>query len=252
MRLLLLGCEILLRELCEAIVRSPHMVEAQFLPAGLHELTSEQMRRRMQAAIDAADPARHDAIVLGYALCGTGVAGLEARTLKLVVPRAHDCITLLLGSRARYQELFAANSGVYYRSVGWVERADQILRQLGGSQHRASLEELIGLYGESNGRYLYEEYRRYEKMYSKLIYIQSGLEPDGSFLERARAEAAGKHWEFETVAGDLTLLRRLLAGDWDRDFLIVSPGHRIEASYGDDIITAVPVMASPGSPSGAL
>jgi hypothetical protein len=241
MRLLLLGCELLLRELCDAILRSPHLVEAQFLSAGLHEVGAEEMRRRLQAAIDAADPARHDAIVLGYALCGTGLAGLRTHSLKLVLPRAHDCITLLLGSRSRYQEFFEANPGVYYRSVGWVERADQIQRQLNGMKHRSSLEELVAQYGESNGAYLYEEYRRYEKSYSKLIYIQSGLEPDESFIARARMEASSKQWDFAQVQGDLTLVRRLLSGHWDQDFLIIQPGYCIEASYDEGIVTAVPI-----------
>jgi hypothetical protein len=241
MRLLLIGCELLLRELCDAILRSPQRVDVQFLPKGLHDLGGPEVRKRLQAAIDAVDPDEYDAIVLGYGLCGNGLAGLQARGLKLVIPRAHDCITLLLGSRATFAQYFTANPGTYYRSIGWVERGQAIQQQLMGTDfHRTSLESLIERYGESNGQYLYEEYRRYEQAYTRLAYIENGLEPDTSALDSARAEAAEKQWSFEILAGELSLFRRLLAGEWDEDFLIVPPGYRTEVSYDDAIIKTVP------------
>jgi hypothetical protein len=241
MRLLLIGCEVLLRELCDAVTHSPHVVDMHFLPKGLHDLGGPEVRKRLQEAIDGADSTQHDAIVLGYALCGNGLAGIQARGIKLVLPRAHDCITLLLGSRSRFQQYFTANPGTYYRSVGWIERGEAIVQQLTGMGfHRTSLESLIERYGESNGRYLYEEFRRYEQSYTRLTYIESGLEPDGSFLERARTEAQEKNWSFETVPGDLTIFRRLLAGEWNDDFLIVPPGYQTSATYDDDVVSVIP------------
>ena len=241
MRLQLIGCEILLRELCDAIVHSSHRVDVQFMPKGLHDLGGPELRKRLQAAVDAVDPAEYDAVVLGYGLCGNGLAGLEARELTLVVPRAHDCITLLLGSRAAYCQHFTTYPGTYYRSVGWNERGEAIQQQLMGmSPHRTSLESLIERYGESNGQYLFEEYRCYEQFYSRLAYIENGLEPDASFIMSAREEAREKNWSFEIIKGELTIFRRLLAGDWNEDFLVVPPGHRIEVSYDDDIVRAVP------------
>jgi len=38
-----------------------------------------------------------------------------------VVPRAHDCITLLLGSKERYAKLFGERPGTYWYSAGWLE-----------------------------------------------------------------------------------------------------------------------------------
>jgi len=39
-------------------------------------------------------PDDFDAITLGYGLCSNAVAGLSAGRHRLVIPRAHDCITL--------------------------------------------------------------------------------------------------------------------------------------------------------------
>ena len=37
MRLKLISCEVLYREMCAAISRAPHEVDVEFLPKGLHD-----------------------------------------------------------------------------------------------------------------------------------------------------------------------------------------------------------------------
>ena len=72
MKLHLIGCEVILRELCDGLVRSPHQFEVEFLPKGLHDLGAKAMRQEIQARIDAADAASSEAVLLGYGLCGNG------------------------------------------------------------------------------------------------------------------------------------------------------------------------------------
>lgn len=239
MRYLLVACEVLLRELADAVARSPHTVDVEFLPKGLHDLAGARMRDSLQAAVDRADPARHDAVLMGYALCGNGLHGLEARRVTLVAPRAHDCIALLMGSRQRYEAYFNAHSGVYFRSTGWLERGqdiEQLAREAGTD---FTLTDLVAKYGEENGRYLYEEFMRYQKQYKQLTFIETGLECDERFEQQARAEAAEKQWQFERIRGDLRLFRSLVAGDWDpADFLVVAPGERIVGSYDEGVISS--------------
>ncbi|HTQ56161.1 MAG TPA: DUF1638 domain-containing protein [Bryobacteraceae bacterium] len=240
MHLKLISCEVIFREMCDAVARSPHQVDPHFLPKGLHDLGAASMRKALEEAVAEADPRIYDAVLLGYGLCGNGLDGLRAIALPLVLPRAHDCIALLFGSRHRYGEYFRQNPGVFFRSTGWLERG-QNLAQL-AQLHTgigATLEELIAKYGEDNGRYLYAELYRYEKAYRQLTYIETGLEPEASFEFRAREEAAEKGWKFEKVRGDRNLFQRLVRGDWDAaDFLVVEPGFEIAASYDDGVITA--------------
>ena len=238
MRLLLLGCGLLVRELSDAIVHSPHLVDAKFLPAGLHDSGAKSMRQRLQQEIDAADCSCYDAIVLGYALCGMGTAGLKAPAIPLVLPRAHDCITLLMGSREKYAEYFKANQGVYFRSVAWVERAGQMHDQLFAGGLSQDRETLIAKYGEEAGQYLYEEATRYHRSYSKLTYIRTASEFDDACAAQAQAEAKEKRWTYEEFAGSLTLFRRLLQGSWDSDFLVVPSHNRIAATYNENIMRA--------------
>lgn len=237
MRLKLIACEVLLRELCHAIARSPHQVDFEFLPKGLHDLGGAEMSTRIQQQIDAVDPTRHDAIALGYALCGNGLHGIQARALPLILPRAHDCIALLMGSREGYQQYFDANPGVYFRSTGWLERG-QSLEQV--NPFSQSLEFLIEKYGEDNGRYLYEQFHSYRRTYRRLTFIQTGLEATSAFEDQARQEAAEKSWEFSKIPGSLVWFEALLSGDWDPHlFLTVPPGAQIRASFTEQVVTLV-------------
>jgi hypothetical protein len=240
MRFKLIGCEVLYRELCDAVAKAPHAIDVEFLPKGLHDLGGAGMRAELQQRIDAVDASAYSAVLLGYALCGNGLDGLVARSIPLVAPRAHDCIALLLGSRGRYQEYFDAHPGVYYRSTGWLERGKTLEQP---AQLRTgvgyALEELVRKYGEENGRYLFDEFNRYQQAYSQLTYIETGLEPDASFEQEARREARERGWSFERLAGSLRLFRALVAGEWNPgEFLVVEPGWRIAASYDEAIIRA--------------
>jgi hypothetical protein len=242
MRLKLISCEVLFREMCEACAHSPHQVDVDFLPKGLHDLGGKPMAAKIQEMVDRTQEGRYDAILLGYGLCGNGLDGLTARHTRLVLPRAHDCIALLMGSRDRYQQYFEHNPGTFYRSTGWLERG-QGLQQLthdtiGFDQ---PLAEMIAKYGEDNGRYLYEELTRYRSQYRKLTFIETGLETGAKFFGEAIAEAQEKGWDFERMTGDLAWLRRLVEGPWtEAEFVIAEPGQHIVASYDTQVMKVQP------------
>jgi hypothetical protein len=206
------------------------------------------MRPHLQERIDASDGDGYDAILLGYALCGRGTEGLRAGKTQLVLPRAHDCIGLLMGSRYRYQAYFDAHPGVYYRSPGWIEfqaPGQTALEPAHASANntigeRRSLEEFIAQYGEDNGHYLFEQFSAFRRHYSGLTYISTGVESEDNFRGLARAEAEKEGWTFEEVQGSLSLLQRMANGDWDAvDFLVVRPGAIVYGSLGDSIVDAL-------------
>ena len=247
MKLYLLGCEVFLRELCFLAAQSPHEVDVRFLPKGLHDLGACLMRGKLQEALAQVPANVYDAVLLGYGLCNNGLHGLEARDCKLVLPRAHDCITLFMGSRERYTEYFFANPGTYFLTPGWLERGESTgeLRQMSieeKSGMNKTYEELAEEYGEDNAEFLWEQLVDTERHYKKIAYIETGVCNEQPFIDRAKARADERGWEFERVRGDRELLRRLVDGEWQGDdFLVVEPGHRIHASPGEAIVKSVPV-----------
>ncbi|MCK4926255.1 DUF1638 domain-containing protein [Candidatus Aerophobetes bacterium] len=246
MRLIILACEIMYREICYCVSQSKNIVDARFLRKGLHDLGQKEMLQTLQQEIDEVPKNRYEAILLGYGLCSNGISGLKTEIIPLIIPRAHDCITLLLGSKERYGEYFEAHPGTYFRSTGWLERnfvseEDQgkdIPSQLGLNR---TLEEYVAKYGEENAQYLMETLQEWNGLrhYDRITYIDMGIGNFQRYEEEARKEALDKGWKFERLKGDVGLLRRLIDGNWNPgEFLIVQPGQKIVPTYVGGIIKA--------------
>ena len=243
MRLKAIVCQVFTREMEQTVSRSLHSVDVEIVPMGLHDL-GVGMGPHLQERIDAADQADYDAIVLGYGLCGRATEGLRAGKTRLVLPRVHDCIGLLMGSHAAYMAYFEGHPGVYYRSPGWIEfqTPGMMLEPAFASQksplgERRTLAELTAQYGEENGKYLFEQFNAFRQHYSGLTYISVGVASDDSSRTKARSEAEKEGWTFDEVKGTLDLLERLVNGEWDAsNFLVVPPGATIKATLGDSIV----------------
>lgn len=240
MKLRLIACEVLYREMCAVVAESPHTCDMEFLPKGLHDLGVEKMRPRIQERIDAVEVGRYDAILLGYGLCNNGLVGIAARHTKLVIPKAHDCITLFMGNRKQYREFFDAHPGTYYRTTGWIERCDSegagdqtVSQKLGLF---LKYEELVEKYGEENAQYIMETMGSGTANYDTLAFIGMGLKCEESFRQRAMQEAREKGWKFEELKGSLVLFRKLIDGGWDDDFVVVQPGECVKPCYNDAIM----------------
>lgn len=246
MRLKVIFCQVLTREIELAVSRSAHIVDLDPLSMGFHEFGAG-MRAHLQERIDTADDAGYDAILLGYALCGRGTEGLRAQRTQLVLPRAHDCIGVLMGDRHRYLAYFENHPGVYYRSPGWIEfqSSGKLLQPAWPETRKAlgenrSREELVVQYGEENGNYLFEQFNAFRRHYSSLTYISTGVASDQICRAKAQAEAQKEGWAFEEVQGSLSLLERLVNGPWDdADFLTIPPGAQVRATLGEEIVEAV-------------
>ena len=125
-RLQLIACKVMQREAYFCAARSRNVVDIVLMPQGLHN-EPDRLRREVQKALERTRDIQdrpYDASLLGYGLCSNGVVGLGAE-IPIVIPRAHDCITLLLGSKDRYQEYFDSHRGVYWYSPGWIESGKQ-------------------------------------------------------------------------------------------------------------------------------
>ncbi len=243
-RLRCIGCEALARPLYLCAATSPHIVDIEMLGRSLH-IDPGGLRDRLQAAIDET-PDTYDAIVLAYGLCGGATAGIIARDRPVVLPRAHDCITVFLGGRERYQQEFTAHPGTYWYVHDYLERDDGssafvALGATGATDEKlqATYEEYVAKYGKDNADYLMEQLGAWLDHYDRAAFIDLGVADASAIAAKAQAEAEKRGWAFERIAGSLDIVRRLLDGDWEEDFLVLQPGEQLVMSYDDGVVAAV-------------
>lgn len=234
MKIKVIACKVLLRELYLLALDSPHTVDILWLRQKLHN-EPDKLRTRLQAAINDVEneEEQYDAIVLAYGLCSNGVLGLGTKKTPLVVPRAHDCITLLLGSRDKYQSLFKAHEGgIYWYAPGWIEQGALPSKQNMTRQR----EEYVAKYGEENADYLMEMEQIWMTRYDTAAYIRWRELENKAHETYARDAAEYLNWQYKLVEGDKSLLQKLLFGQWDEDFLVLEPGQRVAASFDETIL----------------
>ncbi len=241
MRLLCVGCEVLAREIYLCAAHSPHTVDIELFRQGLHD-TPVDLRTKLQAQIDAAAGQGYDALVVAYGLCGKATEGLRAGDVRLVVPRAHDCITLFLGSRARYQKEFGQNPGTYWFANDYVERGQRdgstlAMGAIGpNTDTEAVYAQYVAKYGKDNADYLMQVMGEWSKHYNRAVFVDMGVGDSSPAENKAKENAERRGWTYERMAGDLVLVKRLLEGDWENDFLVLQPGEQVGISYDDDVI----------------
>ncbi len=194
---------------------------ATFLDYGLHRVPGK-LRSRVQEAIDAVQ--EPSLIVLGYGLCGNGLNGVTAGQHTLLMPRADDCITLLLGSVKEYQRQFSAAPGTYYLSKGWLESGSHPLKEHQDYQVKYGPEQALWL--------LDQQYRHYKRL--------ALVAHDPQDLDRYRPEALEvaafcERWgmRYEEILGSDRYVRRLVEvasgqSPANDEFLIIPPGGAIQ------------------------
>jgi len=243
MRIKCIGCEALARLIYYEASFSPHIIDIDIIKLGLHADPSG-LRGILQAKIDAVPLAEYDAVVLGYGLCGKATFGLTARETPLVIAKAHDCITLFLGSRARYTDQFENQPGTYWYALDYLQRNTDpgTTLSLGaaemGNDLKATYQSYVEKYGEDNAEYLMSVMGAWHAHYQRAAYIDMGV-GDGKGVEaQARADAERRGWSFERLSGDRRLVHQLLFGEWGDDFLVLKPGQSIVMRYDNEVIGA--------------
>ena len=182
-----------------------------------------------------------------YGLCGNATVGLQSRTTRLVIPRAHDCCTILLGSKELFQQHFGDNPSQPFGSIGYLERGDYFLRTECDDDQIAygdPFAALVEKYGKDNAQYIWEQMhptgREPEDNRVAFIEIPETAHLGAARQFRQKAAAEGK--ECLSIEGSLKLIRNAIDGDWStEEFLIVEPGQQTTGIYdGEEIIRAEP------------
>jgi len=194
----------------------PSGVSYEVLDFGLH-IRPEKLRESLQQAVDRIGD-NVDVIVLGYGLCSTGVVGLRTEKCTLVVPRVDDCIAIFLGSTAAYREQGKREPGTYYLTKGWIEVGDSPFDEY---------ERLIERYGRERAD---KVMNMMLKNYTRLAYIDTGQDDQERYRDHALRTAEKFKLRYEEIPGSNVLIKRLIHGPWEDDFIVKTPGETIRFS----------------------
>jgi len=191
--------------------------QVTFLDYGLHE-NPKKLTIALQEQIDGIK--KPSLVLLGYGLCGNGLDGIKSGQHTLLIPRADDCIAILLGSYKTYLSEFNNNPGTYYLTKGWLESGSDPLREYN---------QMIERYGvETSGWIMDQQYRNYKRLVL-VAHTQEDLE---TYRPRALEVAEYcQRWDmvYEEVLGSDAYIRNLVVAameldDSNEDFLLIAPG----------------------------
>ncbi len=233
-----IACKVFSKELYTIAAKSKNLIDILWLQQALHD-TPDKLRRQINDAVIRIEneDEKYDAILLAYGLCSKGTAGIKAVNTPIVIPRGHDCITMLLGSKEKYRELFDRHEGgIYWYSCGWIDHA----LQPGKERYEKTYQDYLDKFGEENAKYLMEMEQNWMQKYNCAAYIRWPEFDDGlneEYIEYTKECAQYLEWEYREEQGSSKLLTDLLEGEWDEDrFLYVSPNHKIIATNDENIV----------------
>ena len=198
----------------------------EYLEMGLHD-QPDVLRQEVQATINRLEEnPLLDTVLLLYGVCGNGLIGIRSSRCRLVLPRAHDCVSILLGGPKVHEAILKENPGTYFYSPGWVRG-----KRVPGPDRDAHLRKFYG-----------ERYPDDEEMLEDLIeadqetfahhncaaYVDVTNNPQAESYCQGCASSLG--WKYQRLAGDPSLIKDLFAGNWEASrFLVVEPGEAIES-----------------------
>ena len=230
----IIACDVLEYEVCARLEKYElQPLALRFLEMGKHD-TPDILRKDLQAVIDELEELGCKRLIFVYGLCSNSILGLVTKRAEMIFPRAHDCITLFLGSKERYAAIHKEAPGTYWFSPGWC-RGERVP----GPGHFERLEAQFRekFEDEEDVEYLMEmEHEKYAH-YSVAAFTDLGDGP----VEESRAQtieaAKSLDMEYRLHDGDDSLLVSLLTGPWDEEtFLVVPPGQTARYSGDADII----------------
>ncbi len=212
----ILACSTIRNELEKAAEETNCPYRFIWVESGLH-LVTDSLRRRLQEELDRISDAQR--VLLAFGFCGNAVLGLKSGDHELVIPRADDCITLLLGSREN-REQCSRQGGVYFLTRGWLEGEINIWKEY---------QAVLARFGQERTDRIY---RRMLAHYKFLGLIDTGAYDLSSLLPSVREISDTLKLELIILEGTDRYLKRFLSGPWTSDhFIIIPPLTTIEFTH---------------------
>lgn len=200
-----------------------------FLEMGLHD-NPPILAKTLQEHIANLEDSHPDLeeILLLYGYCGGGIVGIKSDRVRLVIPKAHDCIALFLGSNQLYTDIHKLHPGTYFFSPGWIDGG-----RVPGNEREAHLRELYmqRYQDEETVDELLEMDKETFSVYKKGAYIDTLKDSNACHHCAECVKTLG--WEFLPLSADLEWFASLFdhsSGAW-KNCMVFAPGTSVTPAF---------------------
>lgn len=208
----IIACSMVREELQQAMADTACTYPVTWLDAGLHNYP-ERLNQTLQRALD--QVTGYDRVLLCYGFCGNSIAGIHAGDFEVILPKADDCLTILLGSQKRRLEI-SQDGGTYFLTKAWIHGERNLL-----TEYRYAVEK----YGEKRGKRIFATMFGH---YKQLGLLDTGCDPMEEVSEEAQDMADLLELPCRRIPASIQRLRDLLTGPWPPEwFLHLVPGEAL-------------------------
>jgi hypothetical protein len=210
------ACDVVKNEILRVMeVKKDDKTPFSFLEYALHE-KPKGMPSAILSEVNAICNRGAGSVALGYGLCSNGTVGVSSKN-GLIVPRCHDCLSMLLGSPKRYYKVFNELKGTLFLSDGWFRNGGDLLTALETKY--------IPRLGE---RLAWKGMRLEVANYKYIGLINNGLGDIAHMRKRGKESAAAFEKEYIELDADLGYFEKLLYGPRDKDdFISLDPSETV-------------------------
>ncbi|NLH00132.1 MAG: DUF1638 domain-containing protein [Chloroflexi bacterium] len=213
-RTLVMACATVIEEMLPLM---PPGMKHEVFDFGLH-VNPAKLHSTLQEAIDRVSD-DVDTIILGYGLCSQAVIGIKSDRCTLVVPRVDDCIAIFLGSCQAYKAQARTEPGTYYLTKGWIEVGDTPFSEY---------DRMVKQYGEKRADRLIKIMLG---NYKRLALINTGQYEMDKYRDISRQIAERFNLRYEEIEGSNALVKAMLYGQWEDDFVVLKPGEAFRLEH---------------------
>ena len=206
----LLSCPTLKRELLQAARENGFSYPIYFLPSQLHS-SPENLREYLQQRIDALEDVEQ--ILLCVSGCGGGTVGLKATSGNLILPKTRDCLDILLSQKG-LADIQRPQNAIFI-TEDWAEFMNGL---------KARFEAQAQEKGEA---YAIEAIRLMFQGFEDFYMIDTGVYDIGKVEEDIRPLVKIVKGWMHKVTGGYGILRKMTAGKFDQDCIIVKKGEEV-------------------------